>query len=393
MKFDCLQIQDCNFLTGRSPIFNHVNATIDGLITIRAQIATELLRNEFNNIQDHNTSAQFLFASAERCLGFYTELIVLMFVLSVAYLLITLNDDIHVGDAGLIILQSFQMSADLQWAMLQTAELENQLTSVERILEYSDLDQEPSFETQSEIKLPKDWPSNGHVKFNNVSLSYHPKRTAVLKNLNLTILPKEKIGIVGRTGAGKTSLIAALFRLAYMKGEIYIDDVETSNLGLHDLRSKISIIPQQPVLFAGTLRRNLYPFKKYSDQELWQALEDVQLKDILKAKGAELDTKISDGGSNFSVGECQLLSLARAILRNNKILVLDEATANVDPQTDKLIQKTIRERFKDCTVFIIAHRLGTVMDCDKFIVMDNGSIVVGSLFYKTNIPEQIFLYN
>ena len=362
----------------RSPVLNHVTATLEGLITIRALKAEAPFQQQFNNHQNLHTSAQFIFISSTRAFGYYVELLTLLFIGSVIYLLILFSDHILVGDAGLIITQWFQLCYSLQWGVRQSTEVENQLTSVERVLEYTNLDSEliAPFEIKRKSETPEYWPSDGKIEFKKVFLKYHPRGVAVLRNLNFIILPKEKIGIVGRTGSGKTSLIAALFRLAYVDGEIYIDDVETSCVGLNNLRSNISIIPQQPLLFTGTLRSNLDPFKEYSDQDLWQALEDVQLTNFFKEMEIGLDFKVSDGGSNFSVGQRQLLSLARVILRKKKILVLDEATANIDLQTDELIQKTIRSKFKDSTVFIIAHRLNTVMDCDKFIVMDEGRMVV-----------------
>nr|KAH0807352.1 hypothetical protein GEV33_015439 [Tenebrio molitor] len=252
------------------------------------------------------------------------------------------------------------------------SDLETQMTSVERVNDYTELTPEIQ---SGQVTPPQSWPSNGNIDFNKISMKYAQNGPFVLYNVSFKTQAGEKIGIVGRTGAGKTFIVSALFRLYDFDGSITIDEVDSKSISLNDLRSKIAIIPQDPVLFLGTLRKNLDLFDEFDDSQLWSALEDVKLKDTLSDLPSGLDTMILEGGENFSVGQKQLFCLVRAMLRNVKIVVMDEATANVDLSSDSIIQATIRRRFRQCTVITIAHRLDTVMDSDKILVLESGRVV------------------
>ncbi|XP_041974315.1 probable multidrug resistance-associated protein lethal(2)03659 isoform X2 [Aricia agestis] len=359
----------------RSPVFSHLNASLQGITTIRAFGAEEALIREFDNHQDLHSSAWYLFIASSRAFGFWLDLVCVVYIAVVTLSFLMFGQERYGGNVGLAITQAMGLTGMFQWGMRQSTELENQMTSVERIQEYSHIESEPPLESEANKKPPPSWPEAGRVEFKHVFLYYVVGEPPVLRDLTLDIQPREKVGIVGRTGAGKSSLINALFRLTRLEGEIIIDGRETSTLGLHELRSRISIIPQEPVLFSGTMRHNLDPFDEYPDQVLWRALEEVELKEAVSELPAGLNSRMSEGGGNFSVGQRQLVCLARAIVRRNRLLVLDEATANVDPQTDALIQATIRTKFADCTVLTIAHRLHTVMDSDKVLVMDAGQMV------------------
>uniref|UniRef100_A0A3P8V7T7 ATP binding cassette subfamily C member 4 (PEL blood group) n=1 Tax=Cynoglossus semilaevis TaxID=244447 RepID=A0A3P8V7T7_CYNSE len=358
--------------TTRSPVYSHLSSSLQGLSTIRAFKAQQQFQQMFDEHQDLHSEAWFLFLTTSRWFAVRLDGICSIFVSITAFGCLFLRNDLDPGSVGLALTYAVTLTGMFQWGVRQSAEVENMMTSVERVVEYAELESEAPWETDK--KPPPDWPKNGSITFNKVNFSYSANKPLVLKNLSVAFKAREKVGIVGRTGAGKSSLISALFRLAEPEGKIMIDGVLTSTIGLHTLRQKMSIIPQDPVLFTGTMRKNLDPFRQHTDEDLWNALQEVQMKAVVEELPSKLETLLTESGSNFSVGQRQLVCLARAILRKNRILIIDEATANVDPRTDSLIQETIRDKFQECTVLTIAHRLNTIIDCDRILVLDAGRI-------------------
>nr|XP_019945784.1 PREDICTED: multidrug resistance-associated protein 4 isoform X2 [Paralichthys olivaceus] len=358
--------------TTRSPVFSHLSSSLQGLSTIRAFKVQQSFQQMFDEYQDLHSEAWFLFLTTSRWLAVRLDGICSIFVTITAFGCIYLRDGLEPGAVGLALSYAVTLTGMFQWGVRQSAEIENMMTSVERVVEYAELESEAPWETDKQP--PHDWPRRGSITFDRVAFSYSASEPLVLKNLTVVFTSREKVGIVGRTGAGKSSLISALFRLAEPEGRIRIDGVLTSTIGLHTLRQKMSIIPQDPVLFTGTMRKNLDPFRQHTDEDLWNALQEVQMKAVVEELPNKLETLLTESGSNFSVGQRQLVCLARAILRKNRILIIDEATANVDPRTDSLIQQTIRDKFQECTVLTIAHRLNTIIDCDRILVLDAGRI-------------------
>ncbi|XP_077976259.1 ATP-binding cassette sub-family C member 4-like [Styela clava] len=360
----------------RSPVFSLLSSTLQGLLTVRAFGVQQQFEDKFHEYQDLHSASWFLFLVGTRWFGLRLDLITATFISAVAFFsvigasLLNLNP----GEIGLVLTYTASLIGMFQWGVRQSAEVENLMISVERVQQYYRIPPEAALENPNK-QPPNSWPRCGAIMFKNVSFSYYDGGPKVLRSIDFVIQPQEKIGIVGRTGAGKSSLIAALLRLSELtNGEIFIDGIPISSLGLHDLRKALSIIPQDPILFTGTMRRNIDPFNNYSDEDLWNALEQVQLKEFIESFPMKLNTEIVESGSNLSVGQRQLVCLARAVLRKSKILVIDEATANVDIRTDRLIQETIRQKFKQCTVITIAHRINTIIDSDKILVLEEGQV-------------------
>uniref|UniRef100_A0A8C9W4M8 ATP-binding cassette, sub-family C (CFTR/MRP), member 3 n=1 Tax=Scleropages formosus TaxID=113540 RepID=A0A8C9W4M8_SCLFO len=358
----------------RSPIYSHFSETITGTSVIRAfgRHNAFVLLSDLK--VDENQKSCYPGIVSNRWLGVRIEFIGNCIVLFAALFAVIGKDSLSPGLVGLSVSYALQVTMSLNWMVRMTSDLESNIVAVERVKEYSETETEAPWDVEDK-KPPPEWPQTGKVEFLNYSVRYREGLDLVLKNLTLSIKGGEKIGIVGRTGAGKSSMTLCLFRLLEAaSGEITVDGVKISEIGLHDLRSKLTIIPQEPVLFSGDLRMNLDPFEKYSDDEVWRALELSHLKKFVANHPSKLNLECTEGGENLSVGQRQLVCLARALLRKTRILILDEATAAIDLETDDLIQSTIRTQFEDCTVFTIAHRLNTIMDYTRVLVLDKGRI-------------------
>uniref|UniRef100_A0A8C9YNI7 ABC-type glutathione-S-conjugate transporter n=1 Tax=Sander lucioperca TaxID=283035 RepID=A0A8C9YNI7_SANLU len=358
----------------RSPIYSHFNETVQGASVIRAFGEQRRFVLHANRCIDNNQEAYFPRFVATRWLAVNLEFLGNLLVLAAAILSVQGRDELSPGIVGLAVSHSLQVTGILSWIVRSWTDVENNIVSVERVKEYDNTPKEAAWTIEDSF-LPAAWPTTGNIQFEDYGLQYRKGLDWALNDINIDIQDREKVGIVGRTGAGKSSLALGIFRiLEAAKGRIFIDGIDIAQIGLHDLRSRITIIPQDPVLFSGSLRMNLDPFDTCSEADLWKALELAHLSSFVSALPQKLDHECCEGGENLSLGQRQLLCLARALLRKTRILVLDEATAAVDLKTDQLIQSTIRSQFGDCTVLTIAHRLNTIMDYSRVIVMDRGCI-------------------
>jgi ATP-binding cassette subfamily C (CFTR/MRP) protein 1 len=371
-----------------SPIFAEFSQTLSGTSTIRAYGVQAGFFEKCKSSFDNMNASYILVQLSNYWLSLRLDImggLVAMFVGAVA--VGTLDRGfISAGYLGLALSYSIEMTTYLKFGVQMIARLEADMSSVERILSYTDnIKPEAPVEIPENDPEPGTWPANGVVEFSHASMRYRDG-PLVLKDLSFTVNAGEKIGVCGRTGSGKSSLMIALFRISELEddgGKLLIDGVNTREIGTAALRLNLSIIPQDPIMFSNTVRYNLDPFAIATDDELWEVLQKVHLGEVIAVLPKGLDEEVAEGGENFSQGQRQLLCIARSLLRKPKILVMDEATASIDNETDAAIQEMIRENFKESTVLTIAHRLNTIMDSDRILVLDDGRIA------ELDTPEKL----
>ncbi|CAI4517627.1 BBF_collapsed_G0023150.mRNA.1.CDS.1 [Saccharomyces cerevisiae] len=376
----------------RSFVYNNLNEVLGGMDTIKAYRSQERFLTKSDFLINKMNEAGYLVVVLQRWVGIFLDMVAIAFALIITLLCVTRAFPISAASVGVLLTYVLQLPGLLNTILRAMTQTENDMNSAERLVTYAtELPLEASYR-KPEMTPPESWPSMGEIIFENVDFAYRPGLPIVLKNLNLNIKSGEKIGICGRTGAGKSTIMSALYRLNELTaGKILIDNVDISQLGLFDLRRKLAIIPQDPVLFRGTIRKNLDPFNERTDDELWDALvrggaiAKDDLPEVKLQKPDEngthgrmhkfhLDQAVEEEGSNFSLGERQLLALTRALVRQSKILILDEATSSVDYETDGKIQTRIVEEFGDCTILCIAHRLKTIVNYDRILVLEKGEV-------------------
>ncbi|EQC40658.1 hypothetical protein SDRG_01736 [Saprolegnia diclina VS20] len=360
--------------TSRSPILALLTETLDGLSTISASGVQDAFRRRLFTALDANQRAALLNFAVACWLGLRLELVgtlVATFAALSAVVAKPSGSTEFAALVGVALSYAFQITRNLNLSVTTLSELETDMVSIERLVAYTQLPPEADLRVTSDSVLPTAWPHAGAVTFTNVHLRYRPGLPLVLRGVSFSIRAREKVGVVGRTGAGKSSLVVALLRLVEVEaGHIEIDGVDLRTLGLHDVRDRIAIIPQDPVLFSGTVRSNLDPFDRFDDDALWTSLKRAHLD----TKVTRLDAIVDERGVNFSVGERQLLCIARALLQKAAVLLMDEATASIDAATDAALQETLRNEFGTCTCITIAHRINTILDADRILVLDNGGV-------------------
>ncbi|RKP23182.1 P-loop containing nucleoside triphosphate hydrolase protein [Syncephalis pseudoplumigaleata] len=359
----------------RSPLLAHFTETLNGLATIRAYRVEARFARDNRRLMDATNRSYYLIFAVQRWLGTNASTLTNVLTFLVSLVIISYRATTDPGIAGLIMSYLLQVIAMLNLTIRYASELEVNMNAVERLQYYAEELEQEAPAVIEKTRPDKQWPATGSIEIDQLHLAYRKGLPDVLHGISASIRGGEKIGIVGRTGAGKSSIMVALFRLVEAsKGSIAIDGVDIASIGLADLRSRMSIIPQDPTLFHGTVRSNLDPFGHHDDHALWDALERAGMKEYVAGLPAGLDAEITEGGENLSAGQRQLVCLARAMLVNARIIVMDEATASVDMRTDALLQKAIREDFAGCTILTIAHRLNTVIDYDRIMVLDAGEI-------------------